>query len=70
MKYEFTPEYRQEFMEMCQLHTRKLNKIYGEHKANGTLDEFKKIKMQMREELTQKFIALRQKYGIPADYEE
>lgn len=69
VKYELTPEYRNEFMEMCRLHTRELNRLYDEHEAGGTLQEFKKIKSQMREELTKRFVALRQKYGIPVDYE-
>jgi hypothetical protein len=71
VKIEFSPEYQREFMEACTLHTRHVRRLYEEHSNNGgTPEEFREIHERLWAELSEKVALIRQKYGIPIDYEE
>jgi uncharacterized protein YhfF len=71
VKIEFSPDYKREFMDACTLHTRRVRKLYEKHSDNGgTLKEFREVHRRLWNELSEKVALIRQKYGIPVDYEE
>lgn len=70
LDFDFSQVYGQELNEMLTLHVRNIRARHKEHKNNGgTPNEFQQIRGRLWDEFMEKFIALRQKHGVPDEYE-